>query len=648
MLQLYGLTGNDRFVNLIHFACYAGSALAASSVARLLGARTLGQILSAVFSLTIPQGILTASGAKNDFALAFWILTAAYFAIRYLQHQATQDAVFFALASGLSILTKGTAYLWLPPLVLAIFASQRHPGLIALLRCLPLLGAACLILNLGHYTRNFSTFGSPWGCDAAYCGSEFKFLRADFGPRGAAANLLRNLVLHVTTPVPYINALAYHIAVRAIRFLGTDPQDPKSLWTGTRFEPPPYRFHEALAGNPIHLLLITAVLICLLIKNEHRRGFLWPLAIGAVLSLLAFCWIFRWQPWHTRLHLPFFVLMAPVVGKAVESLVPAAVKYTLAIALLMLSFPFALNNEMRPLASPGRNLFTVSREQLYPSADLLPALAATLRQSGCRQIGLDVLGSFQIYPLLRQLQLVAGAEAVYLTTDPRFEGWFHKRSFMPCGVIYSHCDEPARSADCRALGYPQRYGNLWLVIGFDARWSPKSGWRIVHRGTSVADARIAEAGYVLQVPATLRPDNPGDLLRLQGVASDKWVTETGFHLVLASHDLPVVGIRLKGEIPSGYPILPQGIRLWCNGAKPSRQVISKPGSFEFTTILNCLQGEVLELAVVPDKSFRPVDLGINLDPRRLSFILHEVTIFQPDSKGIVRQRNSDRSRGGFH
>jgi hypothetical protein len=82
--------------------------------------------------------------------------------------------------------------------------------------------------------------------------------------------------------------------------------------------------------------------------------------------------------------------------------------------------------------------------------------------------------------------------------------------------------------------------------------------------------------------------------------------------------------------------------------KPSRQVISKPGSFEFTTILNCLQGEVLELAVVPDKSFRPVDLGINLDPRRLSFILHEVTIFQPDSKGIVRQRNSDRSRGGFH
>jgi hypothetical protein len=40
-----------------------------------MGAGYHGQVLAAVICATIPQGLLQASGAKNDYVLAFWLLT---------------------------------------------------------------------------------------------------------------------------------------------------------------------------------------------------------------------------------------------------------------------------------------------------------------------------------------------------------------------------------------------------------------------------------------------------------------------------------------------------------------------------------------------------------------------------------------------
>ena len=93
MLHTYLLTGGDRLINLIAFAAYAGSIVGVSAIAGAFGLNTRSQAWAALFCATLPNAILQASGAKNDFLLAFWLVCAVYFAVR-------RDALWLALSAG--------------------------------------------------------------------------------------------------------------------------------------------------------------------------------------------------------------------------------------------------------------------------------------------------------------------------------------------------------------------------------------------------------------------------------------------------------------------------------------------------------------------------------------------------------------------
>jgi len=628
-LHLYALAGDDRFVNFVHFASYVGCGIAASSVGRLLGGSVTAQATAAVFVLSLPQAVLTASGSKNDLTVAFWILTAVYFALSDIRNQRIWNAPFLALATALAIFTKATAYVWLPFILLTIYLSHGRDGAMRLLRSSPIIAGACLLLNAGHYARNLATFGSPWGCDAANCGTPYKFVNAHFGPRSAAANVIRNLCLHATTPIPAANQRLYEVAVSAIRLLGVDPQDGNTVWFGTRFEPPQYRLHEAVAGNPVHLALIVGATLLLACTRKPRAKTARAVTVAAVLSFIGFCWLFRWQPWHARMHLPFFVLMAPVIGAVVELLAWPILGSALSIVLLMQAFSVAMANEIRPIANSGWNLFTVSREQLYPHAEHVRALAARLKQAGCRNVALDVHPSFEIYPLLRSLGVGSSdVRASYIVAEPRFERWYGETSLKPCAVIYTHCDASWRSDHCRALGPPQRFGELWLVMGFQAEWSVRRGWQIGAPG-NIAPQESRRDVDIVTIPAHLKADRAEDRGQMEGVAPDRWVTEKGISMFIAAKKAREIKVRLVGDVPVSGPVLPQGILLRCGDRGHHRQLIEKQGRFDFTITLRCPSEEVTRLVVLPERSFRPRELGINDDPRQLAFRVFELAISKP-------------------
>jgi 4-amino-4-deoxy-L-arabinose transferase-like glycosyltransferase len=626
-LNVFALAGSDHLVNLVHFVFYPGSALAVYCIAQIAGASAIAQTTSAVFLLTLPQAVLTASGAKNDLTVTFWILTAVYFALRFTTSRRRSDVIFLALASALSILTKGTAYLWLPPAVFAAFASSGRRGLIDLTRCLPAIVASCLALNFPHYARNMAVFGSPFGCDAPFCGTPYKFVNADFKPRTVAANVIRHLASHATTPLPQANLLIFNGATSLIRSLGVDPQDKSAIWFGTRFEPAPYRLHEFTIGNPLHLVLIIASLVLVLSRANRRLRTWWIFTAGPILGFVAFCAAFRWQPWGTRLHLPLFALSAPLVGAALDSARGRATGAILCIFLLMQAFPLALANEVRPLATTQRNLFTVPRYQFYPHAEDARAVARALAQANCSHVALEVQHPFEIYPLLLSLRSGSPrAELTYLTQDPRFEPLYSKRALKPCAVIYNFCDQPGRSFQCRQLGDPQRFGTFWLVTGFEAQWTPKRGWEVARRAPA---PRVSESDMV-SVPTILRPDNHADLKYLQGAASDKWVMGEGLQVLVAAKERNYLKVRLSGDIPPGSPVLPQGIQITCGRGRAHRRVIEQEGPFELSITLECPIEDVTRLSVLPERTFRPLDFGINQDPRYLAFRVFELAILDAE------------------
>ena len=116
MLHSYILTDGDRFINLLAFAAFLGSIIGVSALAGALGLGSRGQAFAALFCATLPNGILQASGAKNDWMLTLWLIGMVYFAVR-------RDAPFTGLCAGLALATKATAYLFAPPVLAAAFIA---------------------------------------------------------------------------------------------------------------------------------------------------------------------------------------------------------------------------------------------------------------------------------------------------------------------------------------------------------------------------------------------------------------------------------------------------------------------------------------------------------------------------------------------
>jgi hypothetical protein len=387
MLHTYVLTGGDGLINLIAFAAYAGSIAGVSAIAAAFGLSARSQAWAALFCATLPNAVLQASGAKNDFLLAFWLVCAVYFAAR-------RDARLLALSAALALATKGTAYLFLPPVL--VYAAATLPR-----RQLAWIGAAICLLNGPQYARNLQLSGSPLGFDSAQGDGVFRWRNEHLTWKPAVSNLLRHTSEQLGARSLHWNQSIYDAVVRIHRALGIDPQDRDTTWPGARYAPPLNANHEANANNRWHLLLIAAAAIFALAARNRR----WTLYAAALLSaFLLFCLYLKWQPFLARLELPLFVLGAPLAAFLVERLRYPAVAVILALFLANNARPALFENWTRPLKGP-HSLFATTREANYFSdmgqwnnrASYLEAVDRTAR-SGCTVIGLDISENQLEYP----------------------------------------------------------------------------------------------------------------------------------------------------------------------------------------------------------------------------------------------------------
>ena len=132
ILHLQVLTGEDTFANLVQWTNFNVLICLGAVTAVTLGLGRRQQILSAMLTATLPMAVLQASGTKNDLVVSAFVMTFALFLLRLRREPRPSDWCFAALALGLALLTKGTAYVYCAAvgIVLAapILAQNRRPG----------------------------------------------------------------------------------------------------------------------------------------------------------------------------------------------------------------------------------------------------------------------------------------------------------------------------------------------------------------------------------------------------------------------------------------------------------------------------------------------------------------------------------------
>lgn len=337
ILHLQILSGGDRFANTVQWFSLVGCGIAASLLARELQQGFRVQVLAAVIAVTLPMGLLQGSSTQNDLAVAFWLLAFALLAIQYLRAPTLKLLLLCGLALGFALLTKGTTYAVAPPLAALLFlygiirlrrggtGTGRRPY-VRLASAMVVILAVALLLNVGHYARNYDLFGHPLVAPG------FSTVNEPVNLSAMWVNLIRNSAMHWGVPSDQINA--FTLATVHNVFGDTIDNVPgthnvQSLFnTGIVFS-----IHEDTAGNFLHFWFLAAALAgVLLFRKRLQLGALAVcLALAVVLGALAFSGILKWETGNIRREVPLFMLGAPVVAVFAASLASPKIKAAIAL-----------------------------------------------------------------------------------------------------------------------------------------------------------------------------------------------------------------------------------------------------------------------------------------------------------------------------
>lgn len=486
-LNTYLLWGSDRLANLVEFFSFIGAAIAASLIASRFGAQRTGQLLAVLFVVTIPEALLEASGSMNTGVAAFFTATSCCFLLKAGADPSRWDIVIAAMAAGLSLLTKGVTFVYVPFLLLGCMAFRPRAIRLWMLKRLPLFVAIILAINAGQFVRAYEVTGTPFNTPFPAGGPRLAFEAARVTPASIAANVLRQATLQTGIPSDKLNGRIESATRKAIAFLGQNPDDPGASWSGLPFSVDHPTRLETQAGNPVHFAIIVACCIALLfLKRWLKDSRIAWYAASIIVAFIAFSACIRWQSWGSRFHLTLFVMAAALVGVVAERLLTRRWQIVFfSTFLILVALPYVLSNSTRSiLHTKGFPTIFEPRatlcfgDQHMAQAPVVLAMANAIRSSGCARIALDAYlptpepriamspESFYIYPLLAQLGIDGRLHFVHYINVQNPTRSFAPRQPAPpdCAIVCLSCRLSKGQKSDAALGKTYIFGNDELVF----------------------------------------------------------------------------------------------------------------------------------------------------------------------------------------
>lgn len=396
----------DYFSASVQFLFLLFTVVAILCIVDELGLGRKYQVIAIGLTFSIPEVLLQASSTQNDIVVSFFIISACIFAFKAVKQPVFKNYFLLGLAIGIGILTKGTAYIYLAPVILVFAAAV----LIRLYKTKNLryliysLAVVVLIvgINSGFYARNYKLYHNILGVDKT---ESQMYANQKMSPLLLLSSMVKNAGLHFGIIFDrHIQPSAEKVIYKLHRWAGVDINDPAVNYLDMKFTTATPVTHEDASPNLLHFLLISisAVLLTMYIVKRKGNSIAKLLFIVTLLQMLLFCYYLKWQPWHTRLHTPLFLLFIPLVVyvSAVSNWFGNVVYATIVMALVF-SYFTVLHNMTRPLGkevlrSRYQNFFFAKPGPAYTEYSGIMKVVKDLHY---KNIGLLLGGDDWEYPL---------------------------------------------------------------------------------------------------------------------------------------------------------------------------------------------------------------------------------------------------------
>ena len=343
-LHTFLLTGSERYFQLLQWGCLAGILALVSMIIRLFSKSRAALRIGLCFAATLPIVVLESMTTQNDLVVALFILATAFFAFDYTQNSRLASLYLIPLCCACGMMTKGTFLFYVLPFGGYLFISLL--GKPAFRKHIIGFVAASLILtlalNVPYWYRTNEIFGSPVGTISS--GNQNTFT----GPADYVSSVSKHVFLHLgfISPGNRYNDFLLNQLKNLHAAMGIPLDIPR---LGMPFKMNKLNFNEDFAHNFFGIWL---VLLCipLLFFARLPKAARWYSGL-TFLSFLTFCFFISYQTYGSRLHVPFFLLAAPVVGIAYGSILPAWPVKLLPFLVWLAALPFALLSSAHPLLS---------------------------------------------------------------------------------------------------------------------------------------------------------------------------------------------------------------------------------------------------------------------------------------------------------
>ena len=318
MMQLQILTGSDLFNNSAQLFFHLFASITAYAICKELGFSKKQQFFAFILTFLLPEALLEATSTQNDIFHGFFLLTTIFFTLKIIKENKTKDYLFLGISVGFAFLSKAIAFLYFP-ITGAFIASYIIYKYIQTKKWQYITNAlltlsVILIINAPHSFRNFDFSGDIRGTSKEeskdYINEEITFANT-------ISIAVKNIGLHLD---PLFIGNTGNILIEKFHLLsGIDINKKGTNVFNSEFTcNPGWENHEDTQPNFLHLLLIIGsmgIMIWTLVKKEkyNTNKLVVILLVHTILQFVLFCAMLSWEPWNSRLHIPLFYALAPVI-----------------------------------------------------------------------------------------------------------------------------------------------------------------------------------------------------------------------------------------------------------------------------------------------------------------------------------------------